>query len=71
MSCERVRAEGPSRDMDPRDSSALDYLLLLWPASFCELIALEILIGMQWKGVYPLAKVQALLKCGLSLVLLS
>ena len=33
--------EGPSRDMDPRENSALDYLLLLWPASLCELIALE------------------------------
>ena len=33
--------EGPSRDVDPGDSSAMDYLLLLWPSSLCELIALE------------------------------
>ena len=28
--------EGPSRDVDPGDSSAMDYLLLLWPSSLCE-----------------------------------
>ena len=31
----------PSRDVDPGDSSAMDYLLLLCPSSLCELIALE------------------------------
>ena len=34
--------EGPSHDANPGDSNALDYLSLLWPATLCELIALEI-----------------------------
>ena len=29
--------EGPSRDVNPGDSSAMDYLLLLWPSSLCAL----------------------------------
>ena len=33
--------EGPSHDANPGDSNALDYLSLLWPATLCELIALE------------------------------
>ena len=33
--------EGPAHDINPGNSNALDYLLLLWPASLCELIALE------------------------------
>ena len=32
---------GPSQDLNPNDNSALDYLLLLWPASFCDLITDE------------------------------
>ena len=32
---------GPSQDLNPNDNSALDYLLLLWPASLCNLIADE------------------------------
>ena len=31
----------PAQDLNPKDNSALDYLLLLWPASFCNLIADE------------------------------
>lgn len=33
--------EGPSQDIPPNENNALDYLLLLWPASLCELIAVE------------------------------
>ena len=33
--------EGPSNDANPGDSNALDYLSLPWPATLCELIALE------------------------------
>ena len=33
--------EGPSNDANPGDSNALDYLSMLWPATLCELIALE------------------------------
>ena len=33
--------EDPSHDANPGDSNGLDYLLLLWPATLCELIALE------------------------------
>ena len=32
---------GPSQDLNPNHNSALDYLLLLWPASLCDLIADE------------------------------
>ena len=31
----------PSQDLNRNDNSALDYLLLLWPASLCDLIADE------------------------------
>ena len=33
--------EGPSYDVNPGDSNALDYLSLLWPTTLCELIAVE------------------------------
>ena len=39
--------EGPTHDINPGNSNALDYLLLLWPASLCELIALD----MHSKGI--------------------
>ena len=32
---------GPSLDLNPNHNSALNYLLLLWPASLCDLIADE------------------------------
>ena len=31
----------PSQDLNPNDNSALDYFMLLWPASLCDLIADE------------------------------
>ena len=31
----------PSQDLNPNDNSALDYFLLLWPASLCDTIANE------------------------------
>ena len=33
--------EGPTHNINPSDNNALDYFLLLWPASLCELITLE------------------------------
>ena len=33
--------EGPSRDIPPNENNPFEYLSLLWPASLCELIALE------------------------------
>ena len=38
---ESLAIHGPSQDLNPNDNSALDYLLLLWPASLCDLIADE------------------------------
>ena len=38
---ELLGVHGPSQDLDPNDNCALDYLLLLWPASLCNLIADE------------------------------
>ena len=38
---EFLGVHGPSQDINPNDNSALDYLLLLWPASLCDLIADE------------------------------
>ena len=38
---EFLGVHGPSQDLNPNDNSALDYLLLLWPASHCNLIADE------------------------------
>ena len=42
--------EGPTHNINPGNSNALDYFLLLWPASLCELIALEP-IDMHSEGV--------------------
>ena len=30
-----------SQDLNPKDSSRFDFVLLLWPASLCVLIAME------------------------------
>ena len=38
---EFLRVHGPSKDLNPNDNGALDCLLLLWPASLCDLIADE------------------------------
>ena len=32
---------GPAQDLAPNDNNAFEYLVLLWPESLCELIALE------------------------------
>ena len=39
--------EGPTHNINPCNSNALDYFLLLWPASLSELIALETNIALQ------------------------
>ena len=54
--------ESPSRDVNPGDSSAMDYLLL-WPSSLCEL-------DMHSREVWQIGEIQALVKFGLSLELL-
>ena len=32
---------GPTQQVNPNDGSFLDYLLMLWPAALCQLIAVE------------------------------
>ena len=32
---------GPTQQVNPNDGSVLDYLLMLWPAALCQLIAVE------------------------------
>ena len=42
---------GPAQDLAPNENSAFEYLLLLWPAALCELIALETNRYANQKGV--------------------
>ena len=43
--------EGPTQDNPPSENNAFDYFVLLWPASLCELLALETDRYAQQKGV--------------------
>ena len=36
-----LRMHGPTQKVNPNDGSVLDYLLILWPAALCHLIAVE------------------------------
>ena len=42
---------GPAQDLAPNENSVFEYLLLLWPAALCELIALETNRYANQKGV--------------------
>jgi hypothetical protein len=57
---------GLAQDLAPNDNNAFEYLVLLWPESLCELIAL---IGMQTKRRSANGKELVLQRCGILWVL--
>ena len=46
--------EDPSWDLPPNENNAFEYFVLLWPATLCELVAVETYSGTYSRGCFTI-----------------